>query len=287
MPEDSRLSEDNGEDNLPAADGWGQHDSGPPHALQRVGGWRSAWAESGRLVLLLDFDGTLAPIVARPELAAIPAKTRRSLQRLLEAEGVQAAIVSGRGLADARALAALPGVAYAGNHGLEIEGVGVSRIHPEAAVARPLLEAAAAEIEPGLGAFPGAFLEDKGLTLSVHYREAREEDEPRVREIVVRAVGNRAGLRLTEGKKVLEVRPRVEWDKGRAVEFLLDQLRPPPGAPVLYLGDDTTDEDAFRVLRGGRGEGILVSEEPPAESAASAWLRTPGEVGEFFAALLG
>jgi trehalose 6-phosphate phosphatase len=257
------------------------------HALERVPAWRAAWQESGALVLLLDFDGTLAPIVARPELAEIPAGTRAALAALMEAPGVQVAVVSGRGLADVRERAAIPGIAYAGNHGMEIEGAGLHRIHPEAAAARPVLEAVAAALEPAVSAVPGAFVEDKGLTLSVHFRLADTAREAEVREAVHAAADGRPELRVTEGKKVLEVRPRVEWDKGRAVLFLLEHMRPPEGAPVLYLGDDRTDEDAFRALagRGSAGEGVLVADPPPGDTAARAYLRTPEEVGALFGAL--
>jgi trehalose 6-phosphate phosphatase len=257
------------------------------HALERVPEWAEGWRRSGRLVLLLDFDGTLAPIVERPERAAIPPATRAALDRLRALPGVEAAVVSGRGLADARARAKLGEIAYAGNHGMEIEGPGVERLHPGAAAARPLLERAAARIEAGLAGIEGAFLEDKGLTLSVHFRLAPEREED-VRRVVEEAAGGEPRLKVTRGKMVLEVRPRVEWDKGRAVLFLLEHLRPPAGAPVLYLGDDATDEDAFRALSGWRaeGEGVLVAEEPPpAGSAARSFVRSPEEVGALFGAL--
>ena len=256
------------------------------HALGRATHWAQAWRRSGRLVLLLDFDGTLAPIVERPEMAEMPERTRRALERLMAMPGVTAAVVSGRGLADVRERAALGDVAYAGNHGMEIEGAGLHRIHPEAAAARPELEAAAARIMADLEGIDGAFVEDKGLTLSIHYRMAPEQ-EATVREIVLEATDGRAGLTVTEGKMVIEVRPRVEWDKGRAVLFLLEQMRPPQDAPILYLGDDRTDEDAFRALHGwsAAAEGVLIAESPPADSAASSHLRDPAEVGALFEAL--
>ena len=256
------------------------------HALERVPVWTGAWRASGRLVLLLDFDGTLAPIVDRPELAAMPDRTRRALDRLMAMEGVTVAVVSGRGLGDVRERAAIAGIAYAGNHGMEIEGAGLRRIHPEAAAARPQLEAVAASIEPALEGIDGAFLEDKGLTLSIHYRMAPDHAEE-VREIVLEAAGGRPELEVFDGKMIVEVRPRVEWHKGKAVLFLLDQMRPPADAPVLYLGDDRTDEDAFRALaeRGGAAEGILVAPQPSAESAATSYLRDPAEVGALFEAL--
>ena len=256
------------------------------HALERVPVWTAAWRRSGRLVLLLDFDGTLAPIVDRPELAAMPDRTRRALERLMAMEGVTVAVVSGRGLADVRERAAIPGIAYAGNHGMEIEGAGLHRIHPQAAAARPELEAVAAVLDPALEGIDGAFLEDKGLTLSIHYRLAPDHAEE-VREIVLEAAGGRPGLAVTEGKMVIEVRPRVEWHKGRAVLFLLEQMQPPTDAPVLYLGDDRTDEDAFRALHewSPAAEGVLIAERTSPDSAASSHLRDPAEVGALFEAL--
>lgn len=257
------------------------------HALQRVPRWSADWRQTGRLVLLLDFDGTLAPIVERPELAAMPYATRDALDRLRALPGVEVAIVSGRGMADARERAGVQGITYAGNHGMEIEGAGVERIHPEALAARPALDRVMERLAPALETIPGAFVEDKGLTLSVHYRQTPEGEVPRVREALAAATDGRGEvLRVTEGKMVLEVRPRVDWHKGRAVVFLLDQMRPPQGAPVLYLGDDRTDEDAFRALaESGRGEGVVVADPQPEETAAHSWLRAPDEVGRLFAVL--
>ena len=256
------------------------------HALERVPGWAEAWRRAGRLVLLLDFDGTLAPIADRPELAAIPGATRRALDALMAMPGVEVAVVSGRGMADARERAAIPGIAYAGNHGMEIHGPGIDRVHPGAAAARPMLEAAARMLEPAVAAVPGAFVEDKGLTLSVHFRLAPRECVAELTEGVARTAALLPGIKMTAGKQVLEVRPAVDWHKGRAVLFLLEQMRPPAGAPVLYLGDDRTDEDAFRALSDdGLGEGVLVSEDPSSETAATSYLRDPAEVGRLFAAL--
>lgn len=257
------------------------------HALERVGEWAEGWRRSGALVLLLDFDGTLAPIVSHPDMAAMPPSTRAALDRLMARPGVTVAIVSGRGLGDVRGRAGVPGIAYAGNHGMEIEGPGLRRTHPEAVAARPALEAVAAEVGPALAQIPGAFLEDKGLTLSIHFRLANPEREDDVRALVADAAARRDDVKVTEGKKVLEVRPRVEWDKGKAVLFLLEQVRPPQDAPVLYLGDDRTDEDAFRALAGwsDSAEGVLVAEQPPQETAARSRLRDPEEVGKLFEAL--
>jgi trehalose 6-phosphate phosphatase len=242
-----------------------------------------AWRRSGRLVLLLDFDGTLAPIVERPEIAAMPEATAAALRRLAGCDGVELAVISGRGLADARERVALPGVAYAGNHGMEIERGELRQVHDVATAARPELDAVIGALHEPLRRIPGVLVEDKGLTLSVHSRRVAREDVDRLRRAVEEATRGRAGLRVTEGKEVLEIRPAVDWHKGRAVEFLLERIDPPAGAPVLYFGDDRTDEDAFRALRAwerGPAAGVIVAEAPPPETEALAWLAGPEEVGE-------
>ncbi len=254
-----------------------------PHATTRVSAWVEGWRRAGRLVLLLDYDGTLSPIVPSPALAVPAPGAREALERLLRRNGLDVAIVSGRGLADAKERLGIAGIAYAGNHGMEIDGPGLRNVHPEAVTARPLLDELAAQVAPALERIEGALLEDKGLTLSVHYRLVPSHQVEQVRALVTQAVDRHEGLRLTEGKMVLEVRPRVEWDKGRAVEFLLGSFAPPAGSPALYLGDDTTDEDAFRALSswsGGEGEGIIVSDAPRVGTAARSYLREPAEVVE-------
>jgi trehalose 6-phosphate phosphatase len=259
-----------------------------PHALERVAGWADAWRRTGTLVLLLDFDGTLAPIASLPELAEMPDTTRHALERLMARPGVTVAVVSGRALADVRERAAIPGIAYAGNHGMEINVAGVDHVHAEAAAARPILERALGELTDAIAPIPLAFVEDKGLTLSVHFRLSPRDLLHELHAIVHRVVEPLAGVHLTEGKQVIEVRPNVDWNKGKAVLFLLEKMCPPAGAPVLYLGDDRTDEDAFRALLewSGSGEGILVAEHPSDDSAATAYVREPAEVGALFEALV-
>lgn len=255
------------------------------HALERVSEWRTRWRETGALVLLLDFDGTLAPIVERAERAELHPEVRTALARLQALRGVHLAIVSGRGMADARSRVGIPGIAYAGNHGMEIEGPGVRQVHAEAAAARPKLEEVAERLADALRPVVGAWVEDKGLTLSVHYRLAARGAVAGIRSAVAAEVARAPALRLTEGKEVLEVRPDVDWDKGRAVEFLLAHLDPPAGAPTLYLGDDRTDEDAFRVLAARGGGGVIVADPPPPDTAADSYLRDPAEVATLLHAL--
>ncbi len=250
-------------------------------ASSRVGSWGRAWRQTGSLVLLLDFDGTLAPIVDRPELAAMPPETRHALEHLLTRSGVHAAVVSGRGMEDARRLARLDGIIFAGNHGMEIGGPGVQETHEEAASARPALEEVIRTAGSRMDDIAGAWIEDKGLTLSIHYRQVERSEVGRVKEVVSAAVEAQPNLRLTNGKEVLEVRPRVDWDKGKAVEFLLEFFQPPNGTPAIYIGDDRTDEDAFAALArwsGGLGEGVLVGDSSPDGTAAKSRISGPEEV---------
>ena len=248
-----------------------------PHAGDRVPELIALRRRAGRMLVALDFDGTLSPIVPRPDDAALLDGLAGPLERLAGREDTIVAIVSGRGLGDVRARVRLEGVYYAGNHGFEIEGPGMERVHEAARSARPALEAAVAAISAALADEPGAEVEDKEWTLTVHYRRARRAGaEARVREAVERH-GRTPGLRLTEGKKVFEIRPAVDWDKGAATRFLLDALGDGRDLPALFIGDDRTDEDAFAVVR-EIGGGIVVGDPPPSDTRALAWARDPAEV---------
>jgi trehalose 6-phosphate phosphatase len=251
-----------------------------PHASTRVDHLIDLRRRSGRMLVALDFDGTLAPIVRRPEDAALLDGLGAPLRRLTGRPDTVAAIVSGRGLADVRERVGVDGMFYAGNHGFEIEGPGVDRVHPAAREARPRLEACIEGLAGALGDEPGVEVEDKRWTLSIHYRRAeRDGAESRVRA-AVDAHCRRPGLRVTAGKKVFEVRPDVEWDKGRATAFLLEVVAREAGStdlPAIFIGDDRTDEDAFAVVR-DRGGGIVVGDPPPGDTVAVSWLRGPAEV---------
>jgi trehalose 6-phosphate phosphatase len=257
-----------------------------PDALQLLAALRTARDRAGLMLVGLDFDGTLAPIVRRPDDAALPAATEPLLRALAARSDTHVALVSGRSLHDLRRRVGIDGVYYAGNHGLEIEGPGVARVHPDAEAAVARLGRMARLLEQRLGDRPGVIVEDKGLTLSVHYRMVDDDgDAARVRADVHAVCAGARGLRLTEGKKVVEVRPDVDWHKGRALRFLRETLVPPgSGAPTLFIGDDRTDEDAFREV-GDDGCAIVVGDSPPADTAATAALASVAAVADFLAGL--
>ena len=218
----------------------------------------------GEAAILLDVDGTLAPIVARPELASVPEETRAELKRLV-ARYALVACISGRTGEDAARVVGVAGAVYVGVHGLELA--------PEAERWRgPLREFAESVDWP---------VEDKGLAIVFHYRQAEDEEAALA---VLRGVAQRAtalGLHAQFGRKVLEVRPPVAADKGTAVRTLLEQrgLR-----RALYAGDDTTDLDAFRGLDGldvAVRIAVASAEGPPAlREAADLVVESPAQLVE-------
>jgi len=232
-----------------------------------------------RLLVATDFDGTLSPICARPDEARLPEETRSSLAALSGHPGVRVAVLSGRELGDVARLVDLPKVVFAGNHGLEIKGGGMDYLEPQALAARPVLDAAAVFLTEQLGPVPGSFVEHKGLTLSLHFRQTTPEEWPRVEAAVVRCADRYPALRVHRGKMVAEFRPDVAWNKGFALKRLLKGLGL-PAAAALYMGDDTTDEDAFAVLN-GLGTSLHVSQDPESPTRARYRLRDPADTAEF------
>jgi trehalose 6-phosphate phosphatase len=257
-----------------------------PHANDLLEPIRRARTAAGRMLLGLDFDGTLAPIVPRPDDAALPSRTRPLVEALARRADTCVALISGRSLQDLRRRVALDRVFYAGNHGLEIEGPGVHRVHPDAQAAVERLGRLAIQLEEAVGSTSGVIVEDKALTLSIHYRMVDDEATGRaVARTVEQACATIPGIRLTHGKRVVEIRPDVDWHKGRALEFLRAEVLARSGGPTLFIGDDRTDEDAFRVV-GDDGFAIVVGAPPPADTAAHAALPSTDAVAEFLQQLL-
>jgi trehalose 6-phosphate phosphatase len=187
-------------------------------------------ADPQRAAILLDVDGVLAPIVLRPEDAHVPTETRAEVERLADRYSL-VACVSGRTSADAERIVGVPAVVYVGSHGLELA--------PEAEHWRDRLHRFGRSVD-----WP---VEDKGLTVSFHYRGVDDEEAARERLERVAEAARAEGLLARFGRKVLELRPPIEADKGTAVQALLVDrgLR-----RALYAGDDTTDLDGFRGLDG-------------------------------------
>jgi trehalose 6-phosphate phosphatase len=211
------------------------------------------------LVVMLDVDGTLAPIVARFDQATVPIETQRAVASLLERRGVHVALVSGRSAAVARRMVGVPGVWTAGNHGFELEGPnGEDLADPGVRAYRDVIASAVARLRPLVSAMNGVIIEDKAITLSVHWRLADPSTAPELRR-VVDDVARALDLRVTEGKRIFEVRPAPLIDKGTAVLTLAEHLaNGSPEASLVFAGDDITDEDAVRALRAHHPRAVTV-----------------------------
>ena len=239
-----------------------------------------------RVLLLFDYDGTLTPIVARPEDALLPVRVRRSLASLVAHPRYILGIVSGRSLDELSGLAAIPGIIHAGNHGMEIRGPNLEFTHPGAVSVRAALAEARSGVADALADIPGILVEDKGLTLTVHYRATPAHLAGEVDPVVVAATAGsveRGDIRLTRGKMVIEIRPAIDWDKGKAIELIRDTCG--PSAFPVYFGDDRTDEDGFRVVQGAGGLAVFVGESRDG-TVALHQLESPMEVAEALLLLL-
>lgn len=225
-------------------------------------------ARSAGVVVVLDYDGTLTPIVASPGAATLAPSVRGTLARFVKNGRARLVILSGRALADVRRRVGLTGVVYAGCHGLEIEGGGFGFRHPRARTGD--LAKVRRWLATGVSSIPGAALEWKGLAVSLHYRRVAPLRRIAVWKLAERVVSLAPGIRIIRGYAVLDFVANVRWDKGRAVRWIAPRLAQTlPGSRVLvfYAGDDTTDETAFTSLR-GRGVTVRVGGRPTAAEYA-------------------
>ena len=232
--------------------------------------------------VFFDFDGTLSDIVNDPDAARPVAGAAEALEKL--AAQCPVAVLSGRDLADVTKRVGLPGIWYAGSHGFELTAPnGTHHQNDAAAAAIPMLEEAAARLRQRIGLIPGVVVEHKQFGVAVHYRNAARD---RVDEVaaVVRAAGQRDAFRVTTGREVIELRPDIDWDKGKTLRWVMDHLQQTPSAPLvpIYLGDDITDEDAFDAVRDD-GIPILLRHDDDGDRATAALfaLDSPAQAAEF------
>ncbi|MBU4241111.1 MAG: trehalose-phosphatase [Actinobacteria bacterium] len=236
-----------------------------------------------QVVVFLDYDGTLTPIVSRPEDAILHEGMRETLLGLTAQCTVAA--VSGRGLEAVKGFIGIRDLYYAGSHGFEIEGPGGLREeHDEAAGFLPVLDEAERSLKDQLADIPGAQVERKKYSIATHYRNVEEEQVGSVGEVVDRVAQRYPELRKSEGKKVYELQPDIDWHKGKAINWLLDALDlARPNVIPFYIGDDITDEDAFEELK-ARGITVVVGEGSRGTKAQYS-LKDTDEVEDFIGEL--
>ncbi len=241
-----------------------------------------ARADEREVAIFLDYDGTLTPIVAQPDAANLSDSMRSTLRRL--AHQCTVAIVSGRDRADVETRVGIEHLVYAGSHGFDISGPETHFQQEQAREALPELDEAERELEEALKDVKGSLVERKRFSIATHYRNVADEDVDRVAEAVEQVRNRHPSLRRGSGKRVYELQPDIDWHKGRAVAWLMEALDlKQQDALAIYIGDDTTDEDAFRTLRED-GVGIYVG-ETTAETEARYVLSDTTQVEEFLETL--
>lgn len=241
------------------------------------------------LMLFLDYDGTLSPIVQTPDRAVLPKRTKTLLETLSKKQKCKLVIISGRSLKDVKKRVGVGGITYVGNHGFQIEGPGIKLNKAVPQKYKRSLKKIKSDLIKRTSLIKDVFIEDKGLSFSLHYRMVDKKKVSLVRKIFRQVVCNyltRNDIEVKNGKKLLEVRPTINWDKGKAVLWLLskrqfisknDKMLP------IYVGDDVTDEDAFRVLK-NKGISVFVG-RPNKKSNAKYYLKSPKEVTYFLVRL--
>jgi len=256
--------------------------------------WNSIWKQlkaAKHKVILFDYDGTLTPIVDRPEIARLPGEVKVLLEKLTHKQGITVGIISGRAISDIREKVGIDSIIFAGNHGLEIEGPGIRFIHPLTDEIESLMHVIGIVLTKALSRIRGAVVEDKGLSLSVHYRQVDSDQLPQVDAIFDNTVdiGRKRGkIRTSSGKKVHEVRPAVPWNKGKAVQMIMEKFLPKNvrGSYLsMYVGDDLTDEDAFQAINNAGGISVFVGDAGQ-KSAAAYYLNDTSEVSSLLAEVL-
>lgn len=236
------------------------------------------------IFIFLDYDGTLTPIVKKPEDAIIGIEAKRLIERLKRKYKGRLAVISGRPLTEIKKLVGIKGIIYAGNHGLEIEKEKKRFNAALPADYKTALKKIKKRLIKELDFINGAFMEDKSLTISVHYRLIKD-GQSTIKKIIDRVLkpyiaGKK--IKVNNGKKVIEIKPPVNWDKGSAVLWILKGKTAGKVIPV-YIGDDITDEDAFTALK---GHGLTVHVGKTNKSEAEYYLKNSGEVITFLKKIL-
>jgi trehalose-phosphatase len=220
----------------------------PQPLFEHLSDIESLLREHRRVLLFLDFDGTLSPIVDFPDQAVMLPDTRVTLKRLSEIGTFSITIVSGRALNDIRERVGMANLTYAGNHGLEIWGEGLHFVEPEAVQRIKILGELSRRLRERLRDIPGVEVENKILTTSVHFRRAERGRLDEIRKTVHAELAFSERLfRMIRGLQIIEIRPRVDWNKGSAVRWIQQGIGS-ADTLSLYVGDDATDEDAFAAL---------------------------------------
>ena len=220
------------------------------------------------ILFFLDYDGTIAPIKRTPSLAKITKPAKNTILKLSKKPNVKVFIVSGRSLKDIKKFVGIPGITYAGNHGMEISGPGLRYVNKTAKTLKPSIKKAINFLKKNIKV-RGVIFENKGYTASVHYRVVDERDLPIFKKVFfkyIKKLKKLYNVKVTLGKKIFEIRPKVEWNKGKSIKWILGKKGYQKKCLSICIGDDITDEDSFKAV-GKKGITIFVSRKKKKTSA--------------------
>jgi trehalose 6-phosphate phosphatase len=244
----------------------------------------AACTAAPHILLLADYDGTLTPIVGRPKDAILSPSVRGMLSSLAEKKSFSVGIISGRSIEEIKQFVKLKDIYYSGNHGMEIDGLGLEYRNPAAISMKTLFDELTTRLSAELSDIAGVIVQNKGFSLSVHYRLVKPGFEDkiagRVKHITL-PLQEKGEIKVFEQKKLWEIRPLLDWDKGRAVKLIRQKIKDRLNLAhllTIYLGDDTTDEDVFKILHRPDGWSIYIGEQKKT-SAAEYYLKSTEEVG--------
>jgi trehalose-phosphatase len=229
--------------------------------------------------LFLDFDGTLVPIQNDPTKCVLSPKIKGQLEAIALSGKACIAILTGRTVSDVRDRVNIQDVYYGGNHGIVISGPRVNYTHPDALSGKHIIDKVCREIEQEIGNIEGAFIEKKKFGFTLHYRMAKKDDKALIQRAFHRITAENSDAQtvtVMRGKKVLELAPNVSWDKGTAALFILQELK--RNYLPIYVGDDLTDETAFKTLN---ENGITIRVGRSKKTAAKYYLKGQWEVARF------
>lgn len=260
----------------------------PPAETPAKSDWMQHWPEiqaqiaaRPRLLLALGFDGILSPTVLRPSEATVPDDTRALLTKLAASPRITLAFLSGRSLHDIQSRVGMPDAFYAGNHGMEVRGPGLSSSDGLAVSCRSDLVDALAFLARFTKHLRGVFIEDKGMTVTVHWRQADAGEGAALRRLLDVIVHSHPRLKVFAGEACWELRARASWDKGDALRQILAHLHLTP-ADTIYIGEEFTDKDAFTQLPGG----LTFCVGSGAATAARYRLRNSADAAQFLFCVL-
>ena len=237
-------------------------------------------ANSPRVLLIFDYDGTLTPLVADQEIARLPDRVRRCLAELAYKERFIIGVVSGRELAALEGLVAIPGLIYIGNHGLEMRGLGIDFVHPEASGSIELMTKVAGSLEKELKRFPKLMVHDKKLAVSVSFGNTLDSYTDEIGRAVTAALDpyiSAGKIKIIRGRKVFEVSPNIDWGKSEVIKKIHEGCGDNPR--VMFFGDDRDDESGFAAVQEMNGIAVCIG-PPRQDTKALHQLESPAEVAQ-------